>query len=145
MRLCKSHEKYSWEYPTNSMNYQLTMFKQSPSSKKKKRQHLGSIEEPDSQVCLSLLQCNRVNKPRGRSTKTTHAFNLYWFPLSVWGVVIYNCLILFTVIGKNFKGGSLEFNIRLRKSPNNIDFSWVLQEPRYLLWSSCFTGHNAGI
>lgn len=89
-----------------------------------------------------MLQCNWVNKPRGPSTKTRLAFNLYWFPLSVWGVVIYNCLILFTIIGKNFKGGSFEFNIRLRKSPNNIDFSWVLQEPRHLLWSPCSTGHN---
>lgn len=90
-----------------------------------------------------MLQCNWVNKPRGPSTKTSLAFNLYWFPLSVWGVVIYNCLILFTIIGKNFKGGSFEFNIRLRKSPNNIDFSWVLLEPRHLLWSPSFTGHNA--
>lgn len=90
-----------------------------------------------------MLQCNWVNKPRGPSTKTSLAFNLYWFSLSVWGVVIYNCLILFTIIGKNFKGGSFEFNIRLRKSPNNIDFSWVLLEPRHLLWSPRFTGHNA--
>lgn len=141
MRRCKSHEKYSWEYPTNSMNYQLTKYKQSLSSIK--RQHLWSLKTNNSQVCLSMLQCNWVNKPRGPSTKTSLAFNLYWFPLSVWGVVIYNCLILFTIIGKNFKGGSFEFNIRLRKSPNNIDFSWVLLEPMHLLWSPRFTGHNA--
>lgn len=125
------------------MNYQLTKFKQSPSSIK--RQHLGSIENI---IAKSVWACSNVteliNPGAPQQRPWSHAFNLYWFPLSVWGVVIYNCLILFTIIGKkNFKGGSLEFNIRLRKSPNNIDFSWVLQEPRHLLWSSCFTGHNA--
>lgn len=50
-----------------------------------------------------MLQCNWVNKPRGPSTKTRLAFNLYWFPLSVWGVVIYNCLILFTIMVKTSK------------------------------------------